>query len=61
MYIFGGIFELTHELNDLVCFDFRTLKFSSNSETATVDDQSHMAAPEQSQTETASPIKRKTT
>lgn len=34
MYIFGGILELTHELNDLVTFDFETKKFSSNSETA---------------------------
>lgn len=28
MYIFGGIFELTHELNDLCVFDFDTRKFS---------------------------------
>jgi N-acetylneuraminic acid mutarotase len=34
MYIFGGILELTHELNDLVVFDIDTKKFSSNSETA---------------------------
>lgn len=34
MYIFGGILELTNELNDLVVFDFETKKFSSNSETA---------------------------
>lgn len=27
MYIFGGIFELTHELNDLCCFDFDTNQF----------------------------------
>jgi N-acetylneuraminic acid mutarotase len=33
MYIFGGIFELTNELNDLVVFNFETKKFSSNSET----------------------------
>ena len=32
MYIFGGIFELTKELNDLVCFDFKTMKFSGNDE-----------------------------
>lgn len=28
MFIFGGIFELTHELNDLCCFDFETKKFN---------------------------------
>jgi hypothetical protein len=28
MYIFGGILELTHELNDLIVFDFETRKFS---------------------------------
>lgn len=28
MYIFGGIFELTHELNDLFAFDFVEKKFS---------------------------------
>lgn len=27
MYIFGGIFELTKELNDMVIFDFTTKKF----------------------------------
>lgn len=34
MYIFGGILELTHEMNDLVCFDFEAKKFSCGSETA---------------------------
>lgn len=34
LYIFGGILELTKELNDLVVFDFNTQKFSSNDETA---------------------------
>jgi hypothetical protein len=34
LYIFGGILELTKELNDLVVFDFTTGKFSSNDETA---------------------------
>lgn len=34
LYIFGGILELTKELNDLVVFDFSTGKFSSNDETA---------------------------
>lgn len=29
MYIFGGIFELTKELNDMVIFDFVTKKFST--------------------------------
>jgi hypothetical protein len=37
MYIFGGIIELTHELNDLVTFDFETKKFSSNYETEEVE------------------------
>lgn len=32
MYIFGGILELTKELNDLVVFDFDTRKFSSCSD-----------------------------
>lgn len=27
MYIFGGIYELTHELNDLFCFDFESKCF----------------------------------
>ena len=27
MYIFGGLYELTHELNDLVAFDFSTKTF----------------------------------
>jgi hypothetical protein len=27
MYIFGGIFELTKELNDMVIFDLVTKKF----------------------------------
>ena len=30
MYIFGGILELTKELNDLCVFDFNTRKFNSN-------------------------------
>lgn len=37
MYIFGGIIELTHELNDLVTFDFETQKFSSNYETEEIE------------------------
>lgn len=32
MYIFGGILELTKELNDLVVFDFTTKQFSSRSD-----------------------------
>ncbi len=32
MYIFGGIFELTKELNDLCCLDLATCKFSGNDE-----------------------------
>lgn len=66
MYIFGGILELTHELNDLVVFDFETKKFSSNSETA--DDGEHFAHDEQHQNSPTggkdktitSPMKRKT-
>jgi len=27
MYIFGGILELTKELNDMLVFDFDTMKF----------------------------------
>ena len=27
MFIFGGIYELTHELNDLTSFDFETCQF----------------------------------
>ena len=27
MYVFGGIYELTHELNDLTSFDFETCQF----------------------------------
>lgn len=32
MYIFGGIYELTHELNDLCVFDFETRKFTQRGE-----------------------------
>jgi N-acetylneuraminic acid mutarotase len=32
MYIFGGIVELTKELNDFIVFDFTTGKFSSSDE-----------------------------
>jgi len=32
MYIFGGIVELTKELNDLIVFDFSTGKFSGSDE-----------------------------
>lgn len=27
MYIFGGILELTKELNEMLCYDFATGKF----------------------------------
>lgn len=62
MYIFGGILELTHELNDLCCFDFETKKFSSNSETAMEDEEAqNMESHEKSPTmksSTMSPMKR---
>lgn len=32
MYIFGGILELTKELNDMVVFDFNTMKFVQGEE-----------------------------
>lgn len=32
MYIFGGILELTKELNDLVVFNFETRQFTSSSD-----------------------------
>jgi len=39
MYIFGGIFELTHELNDLCCFDVETNQFKKIGEDdSAVDD-----------------------
>jgi len=39
MYIFGGIFELTHELNDLCCFDFETNQFKKiGDDDCTADD-----------------------
>lgn len=28
MYIFGGILELTKELNEMICFDFVTKEFT---------------------------------
>lgn len=33
MFIFGGIFELTKELNDMVVFDFTTRTFSQTGDT----------------------------
>jgi tRNA wybutosine-synthesizing protein 3 len=36
MYIFGGIYELTKELNDLVCYDFASMKFSGNDDQGAV-------------------------
>ena len=30
MFIFGGILELTKELNEMVVYDFKNQKFSSN-------------------------------
>ena len=32
MYIFGGILELTKELNDMLVFDFATMKFVQGEE-----------------------------
>ena len=32
MYIFGGILELTKELNDMLVFDFTTMKFVQGEE-----------------------------
>jgi len=32
MYIFGGILELTKELNDMLVFDFSTMKFCQGEE-----------------------------
>ena len=60
MWIFGGIYELTHELNDLVAFDFTTHKFSSNSETAQPEADNNQAD-EAAKTETASPMRKKQT
>lgn len=60
MWIFGGIYELTQELNDLVAFDFATLKFSSNSETVQPDADNNQAD-QADKTENASPLKRKQT
>ena len=39
LYIFGGILELTHELNDLIVFDTETAQFYSNSETVADDEE----------------------
>lgn len=66
MYIFGGILELTHELNDLCCFDFETKKFSSNSETAIEEEgaREHEIAeksPTLAKSTTMSPMKRNKT
>jgi len=33
MYIFGGILELTKELNDMLVFDFAQMKFTQGDET----------------------------
>ncbi len=32
MYIFGGILELTKELNDMIVFDFEQMKFVQGEE-----------------------------
>lgn len=64
MYIFGGIFELTKELNDLVCFDFKTMKFSGNDEqlnknaSPSGDQTNAQQSPDRAEEEVASPIKR---
>lgn len=59
MYIFGGILELTKELNDLCVFDFATKKFSSNG----CDDEEKERdnidqSPDQLRAKDASPLKR---
>lgn len=47
MFIFGGIYELTHELNDLCSFDFETCQFKHigeddvDNERDNIGDQSH--------------------
>ena len=38
MYIFGGILELTKELNEMLIFDFKTGKFSSAGSDNALDD-----------------------
>ena len=39
MYIFGGILELTKELNELLCFDFATRKFKLIGNQAVFEDE----------------------
>jgi len=48
MFIFGGIFELTHELNDLCCYDFDTKKFCRIGEEAQdqFDESANMESPD---------------
>jgi hypothetical protein len=70
MYIFGGIFELTKELNDMVIFDFATRKFTTTDSTyePISPDKSRLAAENQSayggdspsKTNKGSPLKRRT-
>ena len=38
MYIFGGILELTKELNDMLVFDFSTMKFVQGDERPAFND-----------------------
>lgn len=38
LFLFGGIFELTKELNDLIVFDFKSAKFTSTRPVEPLDD-----------------------
>jgi len=40
MYIFGGILELTKELNDMLVFDFTSMKFVQGEEAPDFGDRS---------------------
>ena len=59
MYIFGGIFELTNELNDMVIFDLVTKKFieADSSYEPNSPDKSRMAVENQSAYGADSPTK----
>ena len=59
MYIFGGIFELTKELNDMIVFDFKTKKFmeADSSYEPTSPEKSRAAVENQSAYQDASPAR----
>lgn len=44
MYIFGGILELTKELNEMLVYDFKTGKFSSISSDHALEEINGMGA-----------------